>query len=82
MQRVEDEIMTKATTGCCEPPVHRPATFTARLTRAFRWLREAYRVSCQRRALLALDAAMLKDQGFEGEPTPDRLSAFLPEAPS
>lgn len=22
------------------------------------------------------------DQGFEGEPTPDRLSAFLPEAPS
>jgi len=64
MQRVEDEIMTKATTGCCEPPVHRPATFTARLTRAFRWLREAYRVSCQRRALLALDAAMLKDLGL------------------
>lgn len=56
--------MTKATTGCCEPPVHRPATFTARLTRAFRWLREAYRVSCQRRALLALDAAMLKDLGL------------------
>ncbi|HPE71445.1 MAG TPA: DUF1127 domain-containing protein [Candidatus Competibacter sp.] len=56
--------MTKATTGCCEPPVHRPATFTAPLTRAFRWLREAYRVSCQRRALLALDAAMLKDLGL------------------
>ena len=23
-----------------------------------------------------------RNQGFEGEPTPDRLSAFLPEAPS
>lgn len=64
MQRVEGEIMTKATTGCCEPPIHRSETFTARLTRTFGWLREAYQVSRQRRALLALDAAMLKDLGL------------------
>jgi len=56
--------MTPAMTFCCEPPAHRPATFTARLTGAFRWLHAAYRVSRQRRALLALDAAMLKDLGL------------------
>lgn len=56
--------MTPAMTLCGEPPIHRPVTWTARLTGALRWLRDAYRVSRQRRALLALDAAMLKDLGL------------------
>ncbi|HRX71549.1 MAG TPA: DUF1127 domain-containing protein [Candidatus Competibacteraceae bacterium] len=56
--------MTHPAMLCLEPPAHRPVTWTSQLGRALWWLREAYQVSRQRRALLALDAAMLKDLGL------------------
>lgn len=49
--------MTHPATLCLEHPVHRPLN-------ALRWLHAAYRIYRQRRALLALDAAMLKDLGI------------------
>lgn len=44
--------------------VNRTADFRARFDGAFDWLRRCHVVYRQRRALLALDAAMLKDIGI------------------
>ncbi|HRD50029.1 MAG: DUF1127 domain-containing protein [Candidatus Competibacter sp.] len=49
---------------CLELPAVRRPGFRAWLTTALIWLRERYVVYRQRRALLALDAAMLKDIGI------------------
>ncbi|MBK8534137.1 MAG: DUF1127 domain-containing protein [Candidatus Competibacteraceae bacterium] len=49
---------------CLELPTVRRPSLRAGLTTAQTWLRERYAVYRQRRALLALDAAMLKDIGI------------------
>jgi len=49
---------------CLELPAVRRPSFRAGLTTAQTWLRERYAVYRQRRALLALDAVMLKDIGI------------------
>ena len=51
-------------TPCWERPVHRPLSAHALLVGALQWLRHHYRIYRQRRALLSLDAAMLKDLGI------------------
>lgn len=51
-------------TLCLEHPANRHSGFGAALSSVFAWLRNYYAVYCQRRALLALDDAMLKDIGI------------------
>ncbi|HRX63048.1 MAG TPA: DUF1127 domain-containing protein [Candidatus Competibacter sp.] len=52
------------TTLCLEHPVHRNPGVGAPHVGIGTWLRDRYAVYRQRRALLALDEAMLKDMGI------------------
>lgn len=49
---------------CGERPVNRPLSVRTLRVGVLRWLRHHYGVYRQRRALLSLDAAMLKDLGI------------------
>ncbi len=51
-------------TPCLERPVNRPLSVRTLLVDVLQWLRHRYEVYRQRRTLLSLDAAMLKDLGI------------------
>ena len=51
-------------TQCLARPANRPLSVRTLLVGVLQWLRHHYEVYRQRRALLALDEAMLKDLGI------------------
>jgi uncharacterized protein YjiS (DUF1127 family) len=61
---LEDPTMRNDATPCWERPVNRPLSARTLLVGVLQWLRHHYRIYRQRRALLSLDAAMLKDLGI------------------
>ncbi|MCP5159182.1 MAG: DUF1127 domain-containing protein [Gammaproteobacteria bacterium] len=56
--------MIHDTTLCLGHPAKRSPSVQTMLASALKWLRDRYDVYHQRRALLALDEAMLKDIGI------------------
>jgi uncharacterized protein YjiS (DUF1127 family) len=61
---LEDLTMIDHATPCWERPVHRPLSVHTLLVDVLQWLRHRYEVYRQRRTLLSLGAAMLKDLGM------------------
>jgi uncharacterized protein YjiS (DUF1127 family) len=61
---MEDKSMFRNTTLHQEFPAYRPFGVRPRCAAALAWLRDGYAVYRQRRALLRLDDAMLKDLGI------------------